>query len=703
MAWAQKAVSRGGHFREDSPQVAKYLLSLTILDLSALTFSVFWVMLKVLLLFAPILFMLLISFVSSKVGEIKESTTKKRDQNRERDRTIQAQVNRNFPERQERYKAYNGWARVKLAEHRYTYVKTVDGKDVYMKPDADYVSHGGYVVMKNDYPMKNVFEEAEDFIRQSAIVKRDRRAALLGVDGKYIIPFNNSHGEILFSDLRVLSGNCLEYVPTFYGGRTERRIINRNGQTLFEGFPVRKQIIDDRLIIDDGGQRMEIDTVSAKVLSPLCLSYFELENGFKMVFSKKGKPGWNVFDTISQRLLFDKPHQCIVYLNKRNSYLVIDDDTIGITDEKGQIIREMNGEGIDYLYNQQYFYGKSELLGFDGVSVPGFPKQIVQVIHDEDEPRDTIWWSTYIHPTKTPTEPPYHLMDRGKILFFVCQKDFDYTVVDLQGKTIVGPVNYPIHVESDKRNSFRFYDFFSHKMRFLSYDDELGQVIEPSLAKEKNPGTHPSSHIKSRDTSNSSSRKRIIENSYLFFDTETTGIPANYDAPISDLENWPRLVQLSWILTDSTGKELGIKDYIIKPDGFTIPVESTSVHGISTEIAKEKGITLRSVLKEFVSDLKSAGTIVGHNVDFDRNVIGAEFLRAKIDPDLLLNKPTICTMKASTDYCKLPGKYGYKWPTLQELHNKLFDVNFEDAHNSLNDIKATKDCFFEMKARKIIK
>jgi len=29
---------------------------------------------------------------------------------------------------------------------------------------------------------------------------------------------------------------------------------------------------------------------------------------------------------------------------------------------------------------------------------------------------------------------------------------------------------------------------------------------------------------------------------YLFFDTETTGLPRNWKAPVTDLDNWPRMV-----------------------------------------------------------------------------------------------------------------------------------------------------------------
>ena len=58
---------------------------------------------------------------------------------------------------------------------------------------------------------------------------------------------------------------------------------------------------------------------------------------------------------------------------------------------------------------------------------------------------------------------------------------------------------------------------------------------------------------------------------YLFFDTETTGVPKNYKAPITDLDHWPRLVQLGWILCDEQGSELQTGNDIIKPNGFIIP------------------------------------------------------------------------------------------------------------------------------------
>lgn len=182
---------------------------------------------------------------------------------------------------------------------------------------------------------------------------------------------------------------------------------------------------------------------------------------------------------------------------------------------------------------------------------------------------------------------------------------------------------------------------------------------------------------------------------YLIFDTETTGLPQNFAAPITDLENWPRLVQLAWQLHDHTGKLLSSGNYIVKPEGFTIPYNSEKIHGISTKRAHEEGVDLEFVLKEFRDVIEEAHFIVGHNVGFDEKVMGAEYLRKKI-PSAIIDKTKIDTKDDGTDFCKIEGGRGYKWPTLTELHWKLFGKGFEDAHDAAADVEATARCFLEM-------
>ena len=86
---------------------------------------------------------------------------------------------------------------------------------------------------------------------------------------------------------------------------------------------------------------------------------------------------------------------------------------------------------------------------------------------------------------------------------------------------------------------------------------------------------------------------------FIIFDTETTGLPQNYDAPVSDTDNWPRMVQIAWEIHDIKGKLSSAADYIIKPDGYSIPFSAEKVHGISTERALAEGHDLKDVLARF--------------------------------------------------------------------------------------------------------
>lgn len=182
---------------------------------------------------------------------------------------------------------------------------------------------------------------------------------------------------------------------------------------------------------------------------------------------------------------------------------------------------------------------------------------------------------------------------------------------------------------------------------------------------------------------------------YIIFDTETTGLPRDYNAPMSDVDNWPRLVQIAWQLHDARGKLLSNHNYIIRPEGFTIPYNAEKVHGISTKRALAEGHDLKEILQVFREDVVQAKFLVGHNIGFDINVVGSEYLRAELVMPFE-SKAELDTKDISTDFCALPGGKGgkFKWPTLTELHQKLFGVGFDDAHDAAYDVDATARCFF---------
>ena len=223
---------------------------------------------------------------------------------------------------------------------------------------------------------------------------------------------------------------------------------------------------------------------------------------------------------------------------------------------------------------------------------------------------------------------------------------------------------------------------------------------------------------------------------YLIFDTETTGLPKSYKAPMTDIENWPRCIQIAWQLHDDLGRVVEHDNFMVQPEGFNIPFDSEKIHGISTELAQEQGITLKEGLERFNKVLENTKFLVGQNVTFDVNIMGAEFIRAGIQPNFkafefdsfnlddynfITKVPAnremsiddlkeedknglgildTCT-ESTAGMCQIPGGRGgkFKLPTLTELHNYLFGVGFGEAHNATADVEATTRCFFELLRR----
>ena len=184
----------------------------------------------------------------------------------------------------------------------------------------------------------------------------------------------------------------------------------------------------------------------------------------------------------------------------------------------------------------------------------------------------------------------------------------------------------------------------------------------------------------------------------MIFDTETTGLPKNWNAPITDVDNWPRCVQIAWQLHDGMGRLVDHQAYLIRPEGFNIPYDAEQVHGISTELAREQGEELALVLDHFNRALSQAGHVVGQNLNFDLSIMGCEFHRLGLETSL--NEIPVldtCTEKTA-ELCQIPGgRYGkFKLPTLTELHQQLFGEPFEEAHNATADVEATARCFLEL-------
>ncbi len=180
---------------------------------------------------------------------------------------------------------------------------------------------------------------------------------------------------------------------------------------------------------------------------------------------------------------------------------------------------------------------------------------------------------------------------------------------------------------------------------------------------------------------------------FLLFDVSTNGKPKNWKAHFTDTFSWPRLLQISWLLYDKKGNLTVEGDRLVKPAGFEIPDDVLRVHHLDPAEIEEKGVDVKTALKEFDKVLDQAIYTFAFNLQYNENVVLAEYYRANLEHKFMQTE-RFCLMRESTYFCQIMGRDGrYKWPTLTQLHQKLYNVGYEGAGNSKKDLEALSRCF----------
>lgn len=370
-----------------------------------------------------------------------------------------------------------------------------------------------------------------------------------------------------------------------------------------------------------------------------------------LIVSKNGKYGVvDLKNSIIVPIIYDS----ITTENDSNNvpayYLVNKSSLFGMINLKGEIVIPFKYRKISYHreFEDEFVWGQQELFDFDDE-------------YDYDDIR----------------RDNKELREYERYLKFIKDKKPFFECTDINGETTLLDGSGNLYLPSKRNDPIQSHDTVAASTKRASDDKPLfRESVAPT----------------------------IIKQQFLFFDTETTGIPAKYNAPSSDLNNWPRLVQIAWVVADENGKILrGPYSQIIKPSNFIIPQDASQIHGISQSLAMEQGESLADVLSHFSSDVLKCSRLIGHNISFDIHIVSAEFLRiGKSDISKHIESlPSFCTMRNSVDFCKIPGNFGYKYPKLSELYAKLFGEDFKNAHDACADILATLKCYYELKKRSV--
>ncbi len=183
---------------------------------------------------------------------------------------------------------------------------------------------------------------------------------------------------------------------------------------------------------------------------------------------------------------------------------------------------------------------------------------------------------------------------------------------------------------------------------------------------------------------------------YLFFKVSANGKPKNWKAPATDAFSWPRMVHLSWLMYNEERELINSRNDYIKPEGFEISVETEQRNKIDPVKIHEDGRPLKEALKDFGEAVDKAEYVIAHNMNFNACVVGAEFYRKGIAHRLEASEQ-YCLMQESTWFCKIKGTGGrFKWPSLPELHQKLYNGAYENAGDAQADVAVTALAFFHL-------
>lgn len=183
----------------------------------------------------------------------------------------------------------------------------------------------------------------------------------------------------------------------------------------------------------------------------------------------------------------------------------------------------------------------------------------------------------------------------------------------------------------------------------------------------------------------------------FFYDTETTGLP-DFKEP-SDAPHQPHIVQAAALVVDAeTRLIVNSANLIVRPDGWEIPADADTVHGITTEYAMDVGVD-ESLVTEVMLDLwRTCNRRIGHNQSFDARILRIALKRFATEAvaDEWKAGAAECTCYQARPHTALPKN---KLPKLTEAYEHFFGKPLENAHSALADAQACADVYWAIRDR----
>ena len=191
---------------------------------------------------------------------------------------------------------------------------------------------------------------------------------------------------------------------------------------------------------------------------------------------------------------------------------------------------------------------------------------------------------------------------------------------------------------------------------------------------------------------------------YLVFDTETTGLPDKRLPP--DHESQPHICQIAAVEIDDERRTMTEINFLIKPDGWSIPEAANAIHGISQAAAEKYGIKIEGAMSIMRRLISRSRMVIAHNIEFDAWMLRREL--AGVSGPVVWewgSGKEFCTMQAATEAVKCPptermsakGMTGFKRPSLSQAYRHFFGCDFEGAHDAMADVRACRDVFFALR------